>query len=425
MNEYHKRVLEGRKKFLKLQQQQEKELLKIYSEAGQKVSFQLAKSKNGTLNQRHLSNLNASIKKYVKELNIKLNKSIEEGTKNSADIAAETQLGFFSTLGLSDKVNTGIGFMYVNLSSDIVKTLINGQYYEDGRSLSQRIWRLTAKNAKDIDTLIKVNLAKGANAGELAKELSVYIDPTNRMTTRTRVPGINKSIAYQAQRLARTSLSNASSETFIQGTKRNPFCTGLKWNLSSSHYERQIKRWGPDVCDDRAGKVYEPNEYPIAHCNCLCYPTQEVDPDKARKELIDWVNGANNKKLDQWVKDYGETLGLKPEEISEIIDTNTTKNGIIKANKTISGHYSLPSSYIPNGVIDLVNAHGKTQRSFYDEESMLKLQIDSTDHGFPKKHPYGTNGEHAHVYTWKDGVLVSKETREITDEERKQNQDIL
>ncbi len=425
MSEFEKRVIEGRKKFLKLQQQQEKEILRIYSEAGRQVAFKLAKSKNGTLNQMYLSNLNASIKAYVKELNLKLNQSIIAGTEESANIAAATQLNFYTMLGLSDKVNTRLENLYTNISSDVVKTLINGQYYEDGRSLSQRIWRLTAKNAKDMDFLIKLNLAKGANAGDLAKELSNYIDPTNRMVTRNRVPGINKSIAYQAQRLARTSLSNASSETYIQGSKRNPFCTGLKWNLSAAHYERQVKRWGSDICDDRAGKTYAPDDYPIAHCNCLCYPTQEVDSNKSRKELIDWVNGADNKKLEQWVKDYGKEFGLKPQEINEILDTNTTKNGIIKPNKTVKGHYSLPSMFMPDGVIDLIDAHGKTQRSFYDGEGALELQIHPTDHGYPKKHPYGSNGEHAHDYIWNDGTLISKETRDITDDERNNNQDIL
>lgn|GEM_PF-1486945 len=331
MNEYQRRVLEGRKKFLKLQQRQEKELLRIYKQAAKQVTYELSKSKNGTLNQRYLSILNKSIKSYVKELNANLSKSIAEETAQSSNIAAQTQLSFFNLLCFSDKISSGIENGYRNLSSDVVKTLINGNYYADGKSLSQRIWTLIKKNAMDIDQIIKVNVAKGANAGKLAKELNNYIDPENRMTTKTRVPGINKNISYQAQRLARSSLTHASNETFIQGSKRNPFCIGLKWNLSSSHYGRQVKRWGPDECDDYSGKVYEPDDYPVAHPNCLCYPTQDVkNPDEARKELIDWVNGKDNPNLDKWMNDYGGEFGITSNKFDELVDTNLGNNGIIK-----------------------------------------------------------------------------------------------
>jgi hypothetical protein len=56
----------------------------------------------------------------------------------------------------------------------------------------------------------------------------------------------------------------------------------------------------------------------------------------------------------------------------------------------------------------------------------LILQITNHDHGFPDKHPYGKNGEHAHDYKWDgDGKLKSRTTREITTDERKENGDIL
>ena len=52
-------------------------------------------------------------------------------------------------------------------------------------------------------------------------------------------------------------------------------------------------------------------------------------------------------------------------------------------------------------------------------------QIHPTDHGNPKQHPYGENGEHTHTYKWKDGTLEERRIRNITDSERKVNGDIL
>ncbi|MHC1681378.1 MAG: hypothetical protein AB6733_00195 [Clostridiaceae bacterium] len=343
MNEYQRRVIEGRKQFLQLQAAQEKELLKIYKEAAKQITVELTKAKNGSLNQRYLKSLSTAMNSFIKTLNANLSKSITGGIQASSQLSAQVQLYFFTGMNLPQSINAGFDKMFVTLNTDVMKTLINGSYYADGKSLNQRIWNLTSKNAKDIDRIIKINVAKGVNAGDLAKALSSYIDPTNPMITRTRVPGINKSIAYQAQRLARTSLTHASNETFIQGAKKNPFCTGLKWNLSNSHYERQVKRWGPDICDDYAGRVFKADDYPFAHPNCLCYPTQAVmDPAEARKDLIAWVNGSENSNLDKWIEDYGPDIGIKgsldkkKDKIFSSFSTTPAKSSSIIKDKNLS-----------------------------------------------------------------------------------------
>ena len=52
-------------------------------------------------------------------------------------------------------------------------------------------------------------------------------------------------------------------------------------------------------------------------------------------------------------------------------------------------------------------------------------QTHSAGHSNPKQHPYGTNGEHAYDYEWKDGEIINRSTRELTDMERKESADIL
>lgn len=310
MSEYSQRVLQSRKEFIKLVAEQEEEILKIYEEASRQILKELSKVRGDSLSARYLLSLEKSIKRYKRELNNALSKSIKDGIKASSEIASTVPLAYMQAIAPNPKLKQSFVSMFSNLSNDVVKQLVKGNYYADGKTLDQRIWNLTLSNAKDIDMLIKTNIAKGVNAGKLAKELEEYINPNKVLNTKTRVPGIKKDIAYQAQRLARTSLTHANTESYISSCSANPFAEGLKWNLSNSHYSRQVKRFGKDICDEYAGKIFPADKVPLQHCNCLCYFTMETMPiGDARKELISWLNGDFNDKLDKWYNENKEFLG--------------------------------------------------------------------------------------------------------------------
>ncbi|KEH91671.1 hypothetical protein Z962_p0047 (plasmid) [Clostridium botulinum C/D str. BKT12695] len=342
MNEYQKKVLQGRKEFLRLVQKQNRELLNIYIKASKQISCKLYKANAGSLTARYLSELDKALKQYVSELIIKLSKSTKAGIKASAEIASAVQLSYFDMIAPREDIRSTFNKMFTNLPIDITRKLIGGNYYEDGKTLDKRLWNIANKNAKDIDALIKVNVAKGANARELARELDSYINPMSRITPKTLQAGMSKKISYQAQRLARTSLTHASTETYIQGSKMNPFNKGLKWNLSPSHFQRMHGK--TDICDEYAEQVFKPNEYPVAHCNCLCYPTQENIPiEDARDELIEWLNEKGNTKLDKWLENYGEDFGININEFANFDKSNVSKevnSGIIDNKKWLEANFS-------------------------------------------------------------------------------------
>lgn len=106
---------------------------------------------------------------------------------------------------------------------------------------------------------------------------------------------------------------------------------------------------------------------------------------------------------------------------------NSAKSGKIKADRIVSGHASTPKKANPNEVIDHQNADGKVDtRSFYGSDGMKEKDIHTTNHGNPKTHNYGSHGEHAHDYAWnEDGSLKTKTTRNLSEEERERNSDIL
>lgn len=122
-------------------------------------------------------------------------------------------------------------------------------------------------------------------------------------------------------------------------------------------------------------------------------------------------------------------------DVMEVIDRhfkketveNTGKSGIIKANRTISGHSNTPKNAEPNDIIDHLSEDGTVDaRGFYDNDGMKEKDIHTTNHGNPKHHNYGEHGEHGHDYEWnEDGSLKEKTTRELREDERKENGDIL
>lgn len=105
--------------------------------------------------------------------------------------------------------------------------------------------------------------------------------------------------------------------------------------------------------------------------------------------------------------------------------TNENNSGIIKADKVISGHSGTPKSYKANSVIDHKTNEKTDVRTFYDAKGLKNKDINTTPHGNPKHHSYGVNGEHAHDYEWDGDKLKSRTTRELTQQERKENSDIL
>ena len=223
MNEYKKRVLQARKEFLSLNLEQEKELFKIYDDAGNRL---IGKILNMTDSRTKTHNIEVYkiINEYRTKLFHNLGKTIESNIWKSSDIQKGIQLSFVDMIAPDVKINEALKRTITKISSDSVKQLIAGEYYKDGKTLSKRLWNLTGDNGTKIDAIIKENIAKGANVKELAAELEEYINPKNRITSKSFKAGIDsEKISYQAQRLARTSITHAQTETLIQNAKKIHF----------------------------------------------------------------------------------------------------------------------------------------------------------------------------------------------------------
>lgn len=303
MSKYSDAVKNARKEYIKLSLKQKQELEQIYAKLAADLSEEILKWPESRT-RTHLQQMHQIVNQYSKELYFDLKEHTTKYINEAAEIQTNVQLSFVDMLKLEPTIDTALRRSITTISSKTVKQLIAGEYYKDDKTLSKRLWKITKNNRRNIDTVIKVNVARGCNARTLAGELEKYINPKNRIIGKSFAAGIDShKISYQAQRLARTSITHVMSEVQIQNAIVNPFNKGLRWNLSPNHSARMHGK--TDECDDREGKAFKPEEMPLQHPNCLCYFTEELeDIHQCIKDINAWVNGASNPDIDKWVYAY-------------------------------------------------------------------------------------------------------------------------
>ena len=105
--------------------------------------------------------------------------------------------------------------------------------------------------------------------------------------------------------------------------------------------------------------------------------------------------------------------GLIVTGITSIIGIKNKETGTI----VYSSLEYLPNKWKPNSVVERVKENGKIiQRRWYGEDGRPAFDVDLTNHGCPKSHPFSHNGAHKHIYTY-DGEMKRHPGEELTEEE--------
>lgn len=145
--------------------------------------------------------------------------------------------------------------------------------------LSPKVYKWEAWHNGKVEDILSTQFARGASAREIAKAVRGFIDPSTR-----------GGVSYAAMRLGRTEVANAFHDQTRRDYADNPFVSGLKWNLSRSHPQK-------DQCDllakghspgQKAG-VYDTSDVPDKpHPQCLCHLSPEtVTETKFQDEFLD------------------------------------------------------------------------------------------------------------------------------------------
>lgn len=173
---------------------------------------------------------------------------------------------------------------YQNVPQDVVARISTGTVYEQGWSLSKRIWMDNRDITKEIQTIVAKGVAGNKTAYEIAKELEKYVNPSaaKPWDWGKVYPGCRKVVDYNAQRLARTMVQHAYQQSLITTCKGNPYIKGIRWDAEGG--ERTC-----ELCLERDGQIYPIDEVPLDHPNGLC--TQEAvlvdDVDAVTDALVD------------------------------------------------------------------------------------------------------------------------------------------
>lgn len=224
--------------------------------------------------------------------------------------------------------------------------------------------------------------------------------------------GLSES-AYPRERLqeyeSQTVTYNGNTLSYYEATQQQRYI------------ERQIRRWKREYqMMDAAGQDTTQASMKLAQWRAtekdFCKQTS-LDRDGFRSQVEGFGRSEARKAYWQNRKEVEKYSKIRYNKDGTIVVTDdwTSKK---------SPH--LESTYKPNAVVDTISRGGKQRdRMIYDEEGRQKTQISNGPHANPKNHPFGKHGEHAHDIIWENGKIVSREPRNLTDQERKEHADIL
>lgn len=255
------------------------------------------------------------IKYKILELNNELAKVSDSSIRTSAEIAASVQGDFLSYINNKytlDIDKSMLEFAYTT-NEKLIGQIIQGGFYKDNRSLSDRIWGYGNQNGKDIQYILTKGMAEQKSYLDIIKDLEKFLKSnTDPDFKKTYTKLYNRKVDYNAQRLLRTAMNHMFYLQNVSNAKNNPYAEAMHWGLSAEHGTRQVDRFGEDECDDYANSDYynlgqgnfPPDKVPVPHPNCLCIQTIVIPKslDEIGRELGEWINGKDISYLDEWLK---------------------------------------------------------------------------------------------------------------------------
>lgn len=141
----------------------------------------------------------------------------------------------------------------------------------------------------------------------------------------------------------------------------------------------------------------------------------------ARQSLAQFIRdtGGRDDSARTFVSGFGRSqAGRAAAQAKKNTLTNAAGQTIIRVQKTtLTG--------TPGSITQVVNAKDGIDRNYYGSDGRQVKQISNNGHGHKKEEALGQHGEHAHDYRYTEEGKLLRPARELTDQERKENADIL
>jgi len=328
-NEYQRIALAARRNVSKLTLKQQKKVHSIYESAINNLINDIYKHDEKSLASRWKNDYVKQLDKVSRNLYREIRESTKDGIRKGAKFGADSNKDILKNIFDVAGIDPGDHFTtaFSQVQEGVIKDIIAGDIYSDGKTLSERIWNTKSEFEKDIQYVISQGIAEKKSTIELAEDLEQFVkDKAQRKSTwRKSYPHLkNKTIDYNAQRLARTSINHAYQSASVKSSNMNPFIEGIEWRSALIHGRTC------ELCRERHGQVFDKDSVPLDHPNGLCtmLPSISKSTDEVATELRDWVDGGENKVLDEWYEEYGDYFAGVKKPNDDII-----KEGIKKASE--------------------------------------------------------------------------------------------
>lgn len=278
-----------------------KQIQRMYQGLYRDVSRRITSGGGNRLSKQNLILLQREIQNRIKQINSDVENNVRSNMETVCNAVTEDIRTYLKQMGFQDR---DIAEAYIHVPAQIVDTIVTGQIYQEGWTLSGAIWGYNKKTQQTLQDIITSGAGQGKGAYEIAKELESYVDPTAKKQANTikkwryaretdvqagRAEYIGQRITdyyrpgkvdYNALRLARTMVSHAYQQTFERVNRYDPFVVGYRW-LTSNFHGRVC-----DICRNRAETdqyglgigVFPKDQLPLDHPNGMC-TFEAVIPD--------------------------------------------------------------------------------------------------------------------------------------------------
>lgn len=303
--EYLKLLKDAETKRNKLTKQTQREIRNLFLDVAKELEKKALKATPGSLEERWALEYLKSIKGDLDVIQKEIYKSTKQKVEDVVKATTDPQLSFF--MSINNKYSLGLDesfkAMFSKVNTKAMEEILLGYAYKDNKGLSERIWQDFKVMDKQMHSMIEQAIIQKKSTYDFAKDLEKYVNPDAKKDYDwSKVyPNTKKKIDFNAYRLASTSISHAYQASIKRGAKKNPYVEGIVWRSALIHGRTC------DVCRERHGQIYLPDNMPYDHPLGLCSHTYDIpmDLEDIGTGLRQWVDGASNSKLDNWFSEHG------------------------------------------------------------------------------------------------------------------------
>ena len=251
------------------------------------------------LSERYYRELMGQLRQTSQEVSNEVYKGLKQSMYLVSDAVVKDNVEWLQKFGFP-KDGLNAAFSYV--PDSVVRSIVTGQVYDSGWSLSKRIWGDNEQTMQDLYRIVAGGVAKQTPIYEISKQLEKYVRPEAakqwNLTDKDGKKIYPRQVDYNAQRLARTLVQHSYQQAFTAVNAKNPFVIDYIWNANGSRV--------CELCLSRDGQHFKKDELPLDHPNGMCVMEPNIAEDMT-EQLVNWFNADDGTypEIDEFAKSFG------------------------------------------------------------------------------------------------------------------------